>query len=107
MPLPTARPGPLRGNAYELDAILDHRFHRAHNNRVITQYLIAWKGYAAADATWEPEHGLRGVSRATDAALAAFKASHGPPAPLPTAPSARPLRPAPPAPARPSSRLRR
>lgn len=87
---PPTRPAPVRGNAYEIESILDHRRVRAGNGKMITQYLIAWKGYPSSDNSWEPAHALRGVSRATDAALADFVSSHGPPTTIaPPRPSRR------------------
>lgn len=39
---------------YEVDKILSHRLHPSRG----TSYLVAWKGYALHDATWEPESNL-------------------------------------------------
>jgi hypothetical protein len=39
---------------FELDQILSHR--RTRGRR---QYLVSWKGYSAAENTWEPEGNLK------------------------------------------------
>src|SRR5580692_7732316 len=36
---------------YEVELIINHRY---HGKRRQLQYLICWKGYSAADDTWEP-----------------------------------------------------
>ena len=36
---------------YEVEQIINHRHYRKHRQ---LQYLICWKGYSAADDTWEP-----------------------------------------------------
>ena len=46
-------PPELIGNKeeYEVEQIINHRH---HGKRCQLQYLIHWKGYSAADDTWEP-----------------------------------------------------
>jgi hypothetical protein len=39
---------------FELDQILSHRGTRGRR-----QYLVSWKGYSAAENTWEPEGNLK------------------------------------------------
>ena len=36
---------------YEVEQIINHHHHGRHHQ---LQYLICWKGYSAADDTWEP-----------------------------------------------------
>ena len=36
---------------YEVEQIINHQYYRKHHQ---LQYLIHWKGYSAADDTWEP-----------------------------------------------------
>ena len=36
---------------YEVEDIINHRYHGKQSQ---LQYLICWKGYSAADDTWEP-----------------------------------------------------
>ena len=36
---------------YKVEQIINHRYHGKHHQ---LQYLIHWKGYSAADDTWEP-----------------------------------------------------
>jgi hypothetical protein len=51
-------PGDLIGGEeeFELDRILSHRGTRGRR-----QYLVSWKGYFAAENTWEPEGNLKHV----------------------------------------------
>ena len=50
---------------YEVDRILAHRRH----GRTGWAYLVAWKGYAVHDATWEPEANLDNARDAVNACL--------------------------------------
>ena len=50
---------------YEVDRILAHRRH----GRTGWAYLVAWKGYAVHDATWEPEANLDDARDAINAYL--------------------------------------
>lgn len=54
---------------YEIDTITAHR--RCKRGM---QYLVHWKGYPASQATWEPELGIKGASRA----LSRYHSSHKP-----------------------------
>jgi hypothetical protein len=62
-------PGDLIGGEeeFELDRILSHRW--AGGRR---QYLVSWKGYSAAENTWEPEGNLKH----TQTILRAYKLRH-------------------------------
>ena len=42
------------GEEYEVDQILDSRWHRRH-----LQYLVLWRGYPMSEATWEPSENLQ------------------------------------------------
>ena len=42
------------GEEYEVDKILDSRWHRRQ-----LQYLVLWKGYPISEATWEPAQHLK------------------------------------------------
>jgi hypothetical protein len=46
---------------------VDHRV--SHNS---TEYLIRWKGYSAAEDTWEPEKNLTNCQEV----LSAYKRAH-------------------------------
>ena len=45
------------GEEYEVDKILDSRWHRRQ-----LQYLVLWKGYPISEATWEPSQHLENAS---------------------------------------------
>lgn len=46
-PKPTSQTGPVKGNQYEVEGILDSRCRRGK-----LQYLVKWKGYPFEDASW-------------------------------------------------------
>ncbi len=52
------RPGPMyadrTGAYYEVDRILEKRRIRMGSGRTQWQYLVSWKGYPAADNSWQP-----------------------------------------------------
>jgi hypothetical protein len=52
---------------FELDRILSHR--RARGRR---QYFVSWKGYSAAENTWEP----KGILKHAQEILRAYKLRH-------------------------------
>ena len=63
-PLQPAPPVMVEGTEeYEVEGVLDSRFRRGG-----LEYLVRWKGYSAAEDTWEPERNLEHAA----AKLAAF-----------------------------------
>ena len=44
-------------NTFEVEKLLDVRDIK-RGRRPVREYLVAWKGYALSDATWEPEGNL-------------------------------------------------
>lgn len=52
---------------YEVECILDHRFHRKRR-----QFLIKWLGYSAEHNSWEPETALENASEIVDQ----YKSTH-------------------------------
>jgi transposase InsO family protein len=44
--------------AYEVESILDSRFHRGH-----LEYLVSWKGYGPEDNLWIPERNVKFAQR--------------------------------------------
>ena len=62
------RPGPVAGgDEFEVDEVLAERKRRGRR-----QFLVQWKGYDQAEATWEPEENLTNAQ----GALAAFRQAH-------------------------------
>jgi hypothetical protein len=47
---------------FEVERVLSHRFHPRNGY----SYLVAWKGYALHDATWEPESNLTNTKEILD-----------------------------------------
>lgn len=43
---------------YEVEKVLDHR-DRKVGNRILTRYLVSWKGYGPEHNSFEPEKNLR------------------------------------------------
>ena len=43
---------------YEVDSIISHR-----KKGKRTEYLVSWKGYGAAENTWEPEANLKNAKQ--------------------------------------------
>lgn len=47
-------PGPIMGNHYEIDKVLDSQLHQGQ-----LQYLVRWKGYPSTDASWVGEKDMK------------------------------------------------
>ena len=48
---------------YEVEAVLDSRWHKVGRGRQDLQYLVKWKGYGPEENTWEPAANLEHARR--------------------------------------------
>jgi hypothetical protein len=63
---------------YEVERILSHRSHPTQG----TSYLVAWKGYALHDSTWEPERNLGNAGEAIRDYWRSINVENGPSQPV-------------------------